>query len=194
MVDYAIKLPGPDKDTPVYLPIDAKFPSGGLSENSQGQRRSGTIRPSKRRAKSWRRRSSWRPEVLKNKYLNPPFTTDFAILFLPTEGLHAQLLERPGLVERLQREDRVMLAGPVTLSALLNSLSLGLRTLSIGKDSTQVLHFLFKVKTKFKCLEDSLSKMQEKLNQANNEMERALKEAKIIKDHLQKAELLDSEE
>ena len=114
------------------------------------------------------------------KYLAPPLTTDFAIMYLPTEGLYAEVLRRPGLIEALQRERRVTVAGPMTLAAILNSLQMGFRTLAIQKRSSEVWEVLGAVKTEFAKYADILAKVQKKLQEANNTVETGLARTRAI--------------
>ena len=117
---------------------------------------------------------------IRNKYLNPPRTTDFAILFLPTEGLFAEVLRRPGLADHLQREHRVLIAGPTTLWSILNSLQMGFKTLAIQKRSSEVWNLLAAIKTEWTKYGDVLAKVQKKLNEASNTIDDAQRRTRVI--------------
>ncbi|HXL73072.1 MAG TPA: DNA recombination protein RmuC, partial [bacterium] len=127
-------------------------------------------------------------KTIKEKYLDPPYTTDFAILFLPTEGLYAEVLRQPGLLDQMQRENRIVLTGPTTLAAILNSLQIGFRTLTIEKRSSEVWNLLGVVKKEFSQFTDILEKTRKKLQEATNTMEDASKKTRTIEQKLKKAE------
>jgi DNA recombination protein RmuC len=148
-VEFAIKLPGRrDDDRPLWLPIDAKFPRDDYERLLDAQDRADA--PAVEAfAKAIELRLRLEARSIREKYVEPPHTTEFAILFVPTEGLYAEALRRPGLVEALQREYRVVLAGPTTLLATLNSLQMGFRTLALEKRSAEVWEVLGAVKTEF---------------------------------------------
>ena len=168
-VEYAVKLPGND-GSPVWLPIDAKFPLDAYEQvlsaydSADAVQVEAAVRQLKTRVKTFAR-------DVQTKYIDPPATTDFAILFIPVEGLYAELV-RAGMVEELQREYKVTLAGPTTMSALLNSLQMGFRTLAIQKRSSEVWKVLGKVKTEFDTFASVLEATQNRLNQANAELDK----------------------
>lgn len=168
-VEYAVKLPGNDS-TPVWLPIDAKFPLDAYEQvlnaydSADAVQVEAAIKQLKTRVKTF-------AKDVQTKYIDPPATTDFAILFIPVEGLYAELV-RAGMVEELQREYKVTLAGPTTMSALLNSLQMGFRTLAIQKRSSEVWKVLGKVKTEFDTFASVLEATQNRLNQANAELDK----------------------
>lgn len=168
-VEYAVKLPGND-GTPVWLPIDAKFPLDAYEQvlnaydSADAVQVEAAIKQLKTRVKTF-------AKDVQTKYIDPPATTDFAILFIPVEGLYAELV-RAGMVEELQREYKVTLAGPTTMSALLNSLQMGFRTLAIQKRSGEVWKVLGKVKTEFDTFASVLEATQNRLNQANAELDK----------------------
>ena len=168
-VEYAVKLPGND-GSPVWLPIDAKFPLDAYEQvlnaydSADAVQVEAAVRQLKTRVKTFAR-------DVQTKYIDPPATTDFAILFIPVEGLYAELV-RAGMVEELQREYKVTLAGPTTMSALLNSLQMGFRTLAIQKRSSEVWKVLGKVKTEFGTFASVLEATQNRLNQANAELDK----------------------
>jgi DNA recombination protein RmuC len=165
-VEFAVRLPGQD-DGPLWLPIDAKFPREDYERLLDAQQRADReAAEAAARALELRLRDEAR--TIQAKYLAAPYTADFGILFVPTEGLYAEALRRPGLVEALQREHRVMLAGPTTLLALLSSLQMGFRTLALQQRSTEVWRVLGAVKTEFGKFGDVLTKVRKKLEEANN--------------------------
>ena len=168
-VEYAIRLPGTD-GSPVWLPVDAKFPLDAYEQllssydTADGAQVEMALKALKTRVKSF-------AKDVQTKYIDPPNTTDFAILFIPVEGLYAELV-RAGMVEILQREHKVTLAGPTTMSALLNSLQMGFRTLAIQKRSSEVWKVLGAVKSEFDKFATVLEATQNRLNQANSELDK----------------------
>jgi len=160
VVDFAIKLPGrSDSGEPLWLPIDAKFPNEDYERLLDAQGRADVL-GAELAGKALEARIRLEARLMSDKYLEPPYTTDFAILFLPTEGLYAEVLRRPGLMEGLQREHRVTLAGPTTLLAMLSSLQMGFRTLTLEKRASEVWQVLGAVKTEFGKFGDVLSKVK----------------------------------
>ena len=192
-VEFAIKLPGQGgiDGHPLWLPIDAKFPREDYERLLEAQDRADAPGV-EAAAKAVEQRLRLEARSIRDKYLAPPHTSDFAILFVPTEGLYAEALRRPGLVEALQRECRVMLAGPTTLLATLNSLQMGFRTLALEKRSSEVWQVLGAVKTEFGKFGDVLAKTRKKLEEASNTissvetrtrvMGRALKQVEAMPD------------
>ncbi|MFT3857349.1 MAG: DNA recombination protein RmuC [Aquabacterium sp.] len=166
-VEFAIKLPGQGDGHVLWLPIDAKFPREDYERLLEAHDRADT-QAVEAAAKAVEQRLKLEARTIRDKYLAPPHTADFAILFVPTEGLYAEALRRPGLVESLQRECRVMLAGPTTLLATLNSLQMGFRTLALEKRSSEVWQVLGAVKTEFGKFGDVLAKTRKKLDEASN--------------------------
>src|SRR5213082_2852894 len=162
-VDYAIKLPGEGNGAAVWLPIDAKFPMEDYQRLITAQE-SGDSALTDGAMKDLETQLRKSAKDICAKYINPPKTTDFALMFLPTEGLYAEAIRRVGLVEQIQRDCRVVFAGPTTLAALLNSLQMGFRTLAIQKRSSEVWNLLAGVKTEFAKFGDSLSKVKDKLD------------------------------
>ncbi|MCF8211069.1 MAG: DNA recombination protein RmuC, partial [Rhodoferax sp.] len=160
VVDFAIRLPGKARDgTPLWLPIDAKFPNEDYARLLDAQGRADA--PAAEAAgKALELRMRLEAKSIAEKYVEPPHTTDFAILFLPTEGLYAEVLRRPGLMESLQREHGIALAGPTTLLAMLSSLQMGFRTLALEKRSSEVWQVLGAVKTEFNKFGDVLAKVK----------------------------------
>jgi len=165
-VEFAIRLPGQrDDGLPLWLPIDAKFPREDYERLLDAQERA-DLPAMEVAAKGIETRLRLEARTIRDKYIAPPHTTDFAILFVPTEGLYAEALRRPGLVQAMQSEHKVMLAGPTTLLATLTSLQMGFRTLVLEKRSAEVWEVLGAVKTEFGKFGDVLKKTREKLNQA----------------------------
>lgn len=188
MVEFALKLPGKD-DLPVWLPIDSKFPKedfellmdayeGGSAETIE-ERRKAFVKGIKKCAMD-----------ICGKYIDPPHTTDFAILFLPFESLYAEVLRTPGLFETIQKECKINIAGPTTLSAFLSSLQMGFRTLAIEKRSGEVWELLGAVKTEFGLFGNILEKTQKKLQEASNVMDSARQRTRVIERKLKDVEAL----
>jgi len=160
VVDFAIKLPGKsDSGEPLWLPIDAKFPNEDYERLLDAQGRADAV-AAELAGRALEQRIRLEAKSIADKYIEPPFTTDFAILFLPTEGLYAEVLRRPGLMESLQRDCRITLAGPTTLLAMLSSLQMGFRTLALEKRSSEVWQVLGAVKTEFGKFGDVLAKVK----------------------------------
>ncbi len=172
-VEFAIRLPGrDDHGQPCWLPIDAKLPLDDWQRLQEALERAdaGAADAARRALADFLRQQA---RSIRDKYVEPPQTTDFAILFLPTEGLYAEMMTRPGLADMLQREFRVMLAGPMSLWALLSSLQMGFRTLAIEQRSSEVWRVLGAVKTEFRKFGDVLSKTKDRLDKASEELEKA---------------------
>ena len=186
-VEFAIRMPGGDNGQPVWLPIDSKFPQEDYlrlvdaSDRGDAEAVEYCSRQLELRLKSCARDIS-------SKYVHPPATTDFAILYLPTESLYAEVLRRPGLAETLQREHRVAIAGPTTLAALLNSLQMGFRTLAIQKQSSEVWKVLGQVRTEFGKYADVLAKVQKKLQEASNTVDQGLTRTRVLERRLRGVE------
>lgn len=180
-VEYAVKLPGRDikDDEVVWLPIDAKFPQEDYHRLMDAQEQ-GNPALAEEAAKALEIKVKSFAKDIRDKYIDPPGTTDFGIMFLPTEGLYAEVLRRPGLCDCLQREYRIVIAGPTTLIALLNSLQMGFRTLAIEKRSSEVWILLGAVKTEFGKFGDILDKTQKKLQEASNTIEDAARKSRSI--------------
>ncbi|HET7930896.1 MAG TPA: DNA recombination protein RmuC [Rhodanobacteraceae bacterium] len=169
-VEFAVRLPGATHGQPVLLPIDAKFPREDYERLLDAQERADAPAAGDA-ALALERRVREEAKTIRAKYVAPPATTDFAILFLPTESLYAEVLRRPGLFEAIQRDHHVTLAGPTTLSALLNSLRLGFRTLAIEQRSSEVWQILGAVKTEFGKFGDVLGKVKKKLDEASTQLD-----------------------
>lgn len=172
-VEFAVKLPGQRADgAPLWLPIDAKFPREDYERLLDAHERADAP-AMEAAAKAIETQLRLEARTIREKYVGPPHTTDFAILFVPTEGLYAEALRRPGLLESLQREHKVMLAGPTTLLATLTSLQMGFRTLALEKRSAEVWEVLGAVKTEFGRFGDVLAKTRKKLEEASNTIDAA---------------------
>ncbi len=190
-VEFAIRMPGQDHGDHVYLPIDAKFPVEDYQRllDAQEAADSDAAILAGRALEVCVREEAKR---IAGKYVAPPHTTDFAVLYLPTEGLYAEVIRRPGLFEQLQREHRVTIAGPTTLSALLNSLQMGFRTLAIAKRSSEVWKILGGVKTEFGKFGDVLDKVKKKLDEAGKHIESTGVRTRAIERRLRDVESLPS--
>ncbi len=179
-VEYAIKFPGRGEDgTPCWLPIDAKFPLEDYQRLQDAIERAdvAAVEFSRRALEDFFKSEA---KKIRDKYIEPPHTTDFAILFVPTEGLYAEALARPGLADSLQRDGRVMLAGPSNLHAFLNSLQLGFRTLAIEKRSTEVWRVLGAVKTEFGKFGELLVKTKDRLDAVGKTLDEAGRKSSTI--------------
>jgi DNA recombination protein RmuC len=191
-VEFAIKLPGKDAD-PVWLPVDAKFPMetyqrlAAAAERGDAER----VEISARELEVVVRACA---KTFSGKYLAPPHTTDFGILFLATEGLYAEALRRPGLAESLQSDFRVVLAGPTTFAALLNSLQMGFRTLAIQQRSSEVWKLLGDVKSQFGKYSQVLVTIRKHLDQATQTVDKAATRTRVIEKRLKEVESPDQEE
>ncbi|MBK9795979.1 MAG: DNA recombination protein RmuC [Holophagaceae bacterium] len=169
MVEYAVKLPGPEEGATVWLPIDAKFPLEDYQRLMEAYEL-GDLAAVETAGRALEVRLLSQARDIRDKYIAPPFSTDFALLFLPFEGLYAEALRRPGLLERLQRECKVTFVGPTTLTAFLNSLQVGFKTLAISKQSGEVWKVLGQVKTEFGKFGESLAVVQKKLDEASTKL------------------------
>ncbi len=189
-VEFAIRLPGRDEAVgEVFLPIDAKFPQEDYQRLIEAEEK-GDKPLADEMAKQIEVRIRKEAKSIMEKYLDPPGTTDFGIMFLPIEGLYAEVLRRPGLCDRLQREYRIIVTGPTTLAALLNSLQMGFRTIAIEKRSSEVWTLLGAVKTEFGKFGDILDKTQKKLNEASNTIEDAARKSRTIERKLKNVQEL----
>ena len=184
-VEFAIRLPGrgETENHPVWLPIDAKFPQEDYLRLLEAQE-AGNANLVEEVSKKLERIIKDMAKNIRDKYLDPPYTTDFGIMFLPTEGLYAEILRRTGLFELLQREFKVVITGPTTLAALLNSLQMGFRTLVIEKRSSEVWTLLGVVKTEFSTFGAILDRTQKKLQEASHTIEKAATRSRAIEKKL----------
>ena len=190
-VEFAIKLPGDQNGAPVWLPIDAKFPMEHYERLTAAQE-SGDSTAVDAAMKVLETQLKRCAKDICEKYINPPKTTDFALLFLPSEGLYAEAIRRVGLVQNVQRDCRVTFVGPTTLAALLNSLQMGFRTLAIQKRSSEVWNLLAAVKTEFGKFGEALSAVKEKIDQASRKMEDVDVRSRVIRKKLRDVEELPS--
>lgn len=189
-VDFAIRLPGKEDGATVWLPIDAKFPIEDYQRLLDAQEPAAI----EEAAKAIELRIRGEAKSIREKYVAPPHTTDFALLYLPIEGLYAEVLRRPGLAEVLQREFRVSLAGPTTLAAMLNSLQMGFRTLAIEQRSAEVWAVLGAVKTEFGKFGEALAHTKKKLDEASNSISKAETRTRQLSRKLKDVEALPASE
>jgi DNA recombination protein RmuC len=194
-VEFAIRLPGKygSSELPLWLPIDAKFPQEDYQRVIEASD-AGDAEALASAGKALETRLRDQARVIREKYIAPPHTTDFAILFLPSEGLYAEALRRPGLVERLQIESRVVIAGPTTLAALLNSLQMGFKTLAIQERSSEVWRVLAAVKDEFGKFGNVLAKVKKKIDEASNQIEETERRTRVINRTLREVEALPAEQ
>ncbi len=190
-VDYVIKLPGKD-DRDLLLPIDAKFPIEDytkiIDEENLGNSEQVVVLQ-----KALEKRIKEEAKKINEKYIQVPLTTDFAIMYLPLEGLYCEAIKKTGLIEQLQRDYRIIVCGPTTLSALLNSLQMGFQTLAIEKRSSEIWNLLSTFKKEFVTFVDLLSKTQKKIDEASGTLSDATKKTQTIQKKLNKVVLLDDE-
>ncbi len=184
-VEFAVRLPGQDTSGTVWLPIDAKFPQEDYQRLVDAQEASDREQADKS-LRSLEMRIKGEAKHIREKYIDPPHTTDFGIMFLPVEGLYAEVLRRPGLCDFLQREYRVVVTGPTTLAALLNSLQMGFRTLAVEKRSSEVWQLLGAVKAEFGKFGEVLAKTKKKLQEASNTIDSAQVRTRVITRKLRK--------
>ena len=189
-VEFAIRLPG-HEEQPVYIPIDAKFPKEDYERLLAAQEQADPAAVEEF-GKAIENRIKLEAKKIREKYIDPPNTTDFGILYLPIEGLFAEVLRRPGLIDTLQREYRVNIAGPTTIAAILNSLQMGFRTLAVEKRASEVWTLLGTVKKEFGKFGDILDKTQKKLQEASNTIEQAGRKSRNIERKLGKVQELPS--
>jgi DNA recombination protein RmuC len=187
-VEFAIKLPGREGST-VYIPIDAKFPKEDYERLLAAQEK-GDVNSIEEFGKALENRIKGEAKKIREKYIDPPNTTDFGVLYLPIEGLYAEVLRRPGLSDTLQREYRVNLAGPTTIAAFLNSLQMGFRTLAVEKRASEVWNLLGSVKKEFVKFGDILDKTHTRLKQASDEIESAARKSRTIEQRLKNVQHL----
>jgi len=190
-VEFAIKLPGDKNGAPVWLPIDAKFPMEHYERLASAQEKGdpAAVEAAMKTLETQLKRCA---KDICEKYINPPKTTDFALMFLPSEGLYAEAIRRVGLVQNVQRDCRVTFVGPTTLAALLNSLQMGFRTLAIQKRSSEVWNLLAGVKTEFGKFGEALSAVKEKIDQASRKIEDVDVRSRAITKKLRDVEELPS--
>ncbi len=190
-VEFAIRLPG--KEIPCWLPIDAKFPVEDYERLQHATERA-DLAAIEESGRALENRVKQEAKRIRDKYLEPPHTTEFGLLFLPSEGLYAEVLRRPGLVEALQRDQRVVLCGPTTLAAMLNSLQMGFRTLALEKRSAEVWEVLGAVKTEFGKFGEVLSRVKGQLDTAARSIEQAETRTRQMNKALKSVESLPAEQ
>ncbi len=190
-VEYALRLPG-QREQEVLLPIDAKFPLEDYQRLQQA-REVGDAQAAEAASKQLERRLKGEAKDICEKYICPPYSTDFAVMYLPSEGLFAEALNIAGLAEELQQKYRVCLAGPTTLAALVNSLQLGFRTLAVQQRTTEVWQLLNKVKQELAGLEAALDKTAKKLEEGQNALHSTARYTSRLKKQLDAVELLEED-
>ena len=188
-VEFALRLPGRGHDAPVLLPIDAKFPLEDY-ERLQQASQEGDKELVDKCAQALERSVLTEAKRIAGKYIRPPYTTDFAVLFLPTEGLYAEALRRPGLAQRAQREYHILLAGPTTLSALLTSLQTGFQTLAVEQRSREIWRLLGSVRAEFTRFGELLDRTRQRLAQAGAELDAAASRSRSITRELNRIDTL----
>src|SRR5207248_5608946 len=188
-VEFAIKLPGDENGAPVWLPVDAKFPMEHYDRLAAAQEKGdpSAVEAATKTLETQLKRCA---KDICEKYINPPKTTDFALMFLPSEGLYAEAIRRVGLVQNVQRDCRVTFVGPTTLAALLNSLQMGFRTLAIQRRSSEVWNLLSTVKTEFGKFGEALSAVKDKLDQASRHVDNVAVRSRAITKKLRDVEEL----
>lgn len=194
IVEFAIRLPGQgnDSDT-IWLPIDSKFPQEDYQRLIDAAEIADTVAVEKSTAALLKAIEQSAKDI-SAKYIEPPFTTDFAIMFLPTEGLYSEVLRQPGIVEKLQHDHRVVVAGPTTLAAILNSLRMGFRTLAIEKRSSEVWTILSAVKTEFGKFGEVLARVKKQLDTASNTIDKTGVRTRAMEKKLRDVEALPSQD
>lgn len=192
-VEFAVCLPGKEEGAPIYLPIDSKFPQEDYARLAEAGER-GDAAQTEAARKALVNAVKVEAKRIAGKYIEPPYTTDFAIMFLPLESLYAEVVRDAALIEQIQREQRVVVAGPSTLLAMLNSLQMGFRTLAIEKRSAELWKLLGAVRTDFGNFSQVLQKTQEKLRQATDSIDTAFVRTRSIERRLRGVEALEEEE
>ena len=192
-VDFAVRLPGRNGSGPVWLPIDAKFPTEDYERLVAAQERADAA-SAEEAGRALEQRVRTEARSLREKYVEPPHTTDFAVLFLPTEGLFAEVLRRPGLAETLNRELRIVVAGPTTLFAMLNTVQMGFRTLAIEQRSAEVWQVLGAVKTEFARFGEWLGRVREQVGTVSRTLEQADTRTRQMQKKLSDVEALPAEQ
>lgn len=193
IVEFAVKLPGGEEGETVWLPVDAKFPTEDYQRLMEAYE-VGDLPSVERAAQALEARLLGQARDIRDKYIAPPHSTDFALLFLPFEGLYAEALRRPGLLERLQRDCKVTLVGPTTLTAFLNSLQVGFKTLAISKKSGEVWKTLGAIKADFGKFGEALEALDKKLDEAKSKLGAASERRRMLSDKLKKVEALPEAE
>ena len=189
-VEFAVKIPDKDSGGFMYLPIDSKFPAT-IYENIAEAAAAGDAESLRKYGKELEQRIRQEAHDIRTKYLDPPYTTDFGIMFLPTEGLYSEVLRIPGLVEYLQKEEHVVVTGPTTIAALLNSLSIGFRYMAVNRDSQNILKLLSAIKTQYTTLTDLIEKAGDRIDLAKKATNDLKHRTDIINKKLSSVEELD---
>jgi len=192
-VEFCIKLPNIENDNIVYLPIDCKFPIEQYTRMCEASEKGDTAGVGEA-LKELEKSIKLCARTIREKYINPPYTTDFAIMYLPIEGLYAEVARRTGLCELLQREYRVTVAGPTTIGAFLNSLQLGFKTLAIQKRTSEISSILIKIKKNFGIFAELLEKTENKIDDAKTSIEAVTKRYSMIDKLLEKTDTLSPSE
>ena len=192
-VEFAVRFPGSTGEAPVWLPIDAKFPREDYERLLDAQEH-GDVDGARAAGEALERRVRLEAARIRDKYVGPPHTTEFAILFLPTEGLYAEALRRPGLVDALQRDLRIAVAGPTTLLALMTSFQMGFRTLAIQERSSEVWRTLGAVKTEFAKFGSVLDGVKKKLDEASSKIDETGRRTRVLTRKLREVEALPLDE
>ncbi len=188
VVEYAVKLPGAEDGSTVWLPVDAKFPIEDYQRLMEGYEAADPA-AIEAAARALEARILTQAREIRDKYIAPPHSTDFGLLFLPFEGLYAEALRRPGLLERVQRDCKVTFVGPTTLTAFLNSLQVGFRTLAISKRSAEVWKVLGAVKTEFGRFGETLGAVQKKLDEASSRLGEVARRREMMEKRLASVEV-----
>jgi len=191
-VDYAVKLPG-SSDEVLWLPIDAKFPQESYLRILQVSKDGDKPEVDKAVAELIKAVQKSAADI-KDKYINPPTTTDFAIMFLPTEGLYSEVLRVPGVMESIQQKYRVVIAGPTTLSAIMNSLRMGFKTLAIEKKASEVWKYLSAVKTQFRLFGEVMEKLKDQVSKVSRTLDKTSDRARIMDSRLRSLEQISDNE
>jgi len=192
-VEFAVRFPGSSGDAPVWLPVDAKFPREDYERLLDAQER-GDPSAAREAGDALERRVKLEAASIQRKYVAAPHTTEFAIMFLPTEGLYAEVLRRPGLVDGLQRDLRIAVAGPTTLLALMTSFQMGFRTLAIEQRSSEVRRTLGAVKTEFGKFGAVLDSVHKKLQEASNKIDETGRRSRAMGRALRDVEAIPGED
>jgi DNA recombination protein RmuC len=194
IVDIAVRLPDRGhEDTPVWLPIDSKFPREDYERLLDAQEQ-GDVEGVRLQGAQLERAIRIQAKSIRDKYIAPPHTTDFAVMFLPTESLYAEVIRRPGLIDLLQRDHRVVVAGPTTVTALLNSLQMGFRTLAIEQRSSEVWGLLGAVKSEFGKFAGILEKAEKQITTVGRSLGEASRKTRTIERRLRSVETLGGEQ
>ena len=188
-VEIAIRFPGKEPDQPIWLPVDAKFPMEDYQRLLDAQEHA-DLEQIEVSSKALEGQVRLEAKKIREKYVETPYTTDFGIMYVPTEGLYAEILRRPGLAESIQRDQRVVISGPTNLAAMLNSLQMGFRTLAIEKRSSEVWNLLGAVKSEFGKFGTVIAATQKKLEAATNQFGEVGKRTRAIERKLRDVEAL----